>query len=207
MNRLERALRHAGVPALQAKKLAPGTSGTSEASRALILDSNGDLGAGPIILADMAEGTGADGAETIQHSVTRVGGLYHTQILIDLTGLNSGGSADDIIGENGVANCHIGQITAAVNGTIQAGRMTCLETPATADDDIDVYSATEATGTEDAAITGLVETQLCNSGDLVAGTVVMLTPPAANKFLYLVGGTGGSATYTAGKLLIEFWGT
>ena len=188
--------------------LAAVTAGTSAASKGLVLDANGDLGAGPIILADMTPGTGADGAETIEHSITRVGGLYKTEILVDLAGLNSGGTAGDIIGENpGVANCHLGQITAAKNGTIVAGKITCLEAPVTGDTDIDLYSATEATGAEDAAIGGLTETQLCNSGVLSAGTVVVLTDfPAANSYLYLVGNTPTDGTYSAGKLLIELWG-
>jgi hypothetical protein len=152
-------------------------------------------------------GVGITGTATsfVTH-VSVLGTVIKTEILIDLTGLNSGGTADDIIGADGAGVAHLGQITAAVNGTIIAGRLTCLETPATGDDDIDVYSATESTGVEDTAVGDLTETQLCNSGDLTAGTVVAVTPPAANQYLYLVGGTGGSATYSAGILLLEFWG-
>lgn len=188
--------------------LAAVTPGTSAASKALVLDASGDLAAGPIILGDMTPGTGADGAETIEHSVTRVGGLYKTEILIDLAGLNSGGTAGDIIGENpGVANCHLGQITAAKNGTVFAGRVTCLEAPVTGDVDIDLYSATEATGAEDAAISGLTATQLCNSGNQTLGLVTVLTAfPAANSYLYLVNNTPTDGAYSAGKLLIELWG-
>lgn len=139
-------------------------------------------------------------------SVEKSGSMIKTTLLVDLTGLNSGASADEVIGADGAGVAHLGQITAAVNGTIISGRMTCLETPATGDDDIDVYSASEATGVEDTDIGLLTETQLCNSGDLTAGTVVALTPPAADQYLYLVGGTGGDATYSAGILLLEFWG-
>ncbi len=152
-------------------------------------------------------GVGITGtAASFVATVTQLGTIIKTEILIDLAGLNSGGSADEIIGANGAGAAHLGQITAAVNGTIIAGRMTCLETPATADDDIDVYSADENTGVEDTDIGLLTETKLCDSGDLTAGTVVALTPPAANQYLYLVGGTGGDATYSAGILLLEFWG-
>lgn len=153
-------------------------------------------------------GVGITGsAETWITSVEKIGSIIKTTMLIDLTGLNSGGTADDIIGADGAGVAHLGQITTALNGVITAARLTCLETPATGDDDINVWSATEATGVEDTAISALTETQLCNSGDLVAGTVVALTPPAANQYIYLTGGTGDSdATYTAGKLLLEFWG-
>jgi hypothetical protein len=153
-------------------------------------------------------GVGITGtAASFVATVTQLGTIIKTEILIDLTGLNSGGSADDIIGANGAGVAHLGQITDAVNGTIIAGRLTCLETPATGDNDINVFSATEATGVEDTAISALTETALCNSGDLTAGTVVALTPPAADQYLYLTGGTGdANATYTTGILLLEFWG-
>ncbi len=107
-------------------------------------------------------GTGITGGTgTIyRSSVIREGGIIKTSILIDLTGLRSTASGD-IIGVNGTSNvCHIGQITAARNGTILAGRMTCFEAPAGGDPDINVHSATEGTGVEDGAISDLTETLL-----------------------------------------------
>jgi hypothetical protein len=153
-------------------------------------------------------GVGITGTAAVWATSVEVSGdIIKTTLLVDLTGLNSGGTADDIIGADGAGVAHLGQITAAVNGTIFAGRLTCLETPATGDDDIDVHSATEATGVEDTAISALTETKLCNSGDLTAGTTVLLANPAADQYLYLTGGTGDSdATYTAGILMLEFWG-
>lgn len=139
-------------------------------------------------------------------SVQEFGTLTKTTMIIDLTSLNSGAGADDIIGADGAGKAHLGRITTAVNGAIIVGKLTCLETPATADDDIDVYSATEDTGVEDTAIGDLTETQLCNSGDLTVGVEVALTAPAADQYIYLVGGTGGDATYSAGILMLEFWG-
>ena len=162
------------------------------------------------ILSDMTPGTGiSSGTGTIcEHSVTKIGGIFKTEILIDLTGLNSGGTAGDIIGKDGgAANCHIGQITAAVNGTIIAGKIECHEAPAGGDPDIDVWSATESTGAQDAAITGLVETQLVNTGDHAVASIDIFTAwPAANQYLYLVCGVATDADYTAGRLLIMLWG-
>ena len=160
----------------------------------------------------MAAGSGITaGSGTIcEHSVTRIHGLIKTEILVDLTGLNSGGADGDIIGVNAAANCHIGQITAVVNGTIFAGRVSCLETPTGGEPDIDLYSATESTGTEDAAISGLAETVLL---DAAADWTAAMAPkgltanPAADKYLYLVASGGVTdATYTAGIFLIELWG-
>ena len=154
-------------------------------------------------------GTGITGGTgTIyRSSVFRSGGVITTQILIDLTGLRSTASGD-IIGVNGTSNvCHIGQITAAENGTILTGSMECFEAPAGGDPDINVHSATEGTGVEDGAIGDLTETLLVNSGDLALGTKVYFTAvPAADEFLYLTLGATTDADYTAGKLLIEFKG-
>lgn len=155
-----------------------------------------------------AAGTGVDGvAAAFGVSVVMVGDLFKTTIVIDLTGLRST-AAGDIIGDDGTANpCHIGQITAARNGTIFAGKIECLELPAGGDPDIDLYSATEATGVEDGAISGLTETQLVDSGDHAANAFKSLTAfPAADEYLYLVAGATTDADYTAGILVIELWG-
>jgi len=140
-------------------------------------------------------------------SVIKTGGIFHTKILIDLTGLASSGSGD-IIGKAATANSHIGQITAAVNGTVLGGKLTCLEAPAGGDPDINLWYADEATGAEDAAITSLTnQVQMCDSGDLALNSVISIpTPPAADKYIYMVTGAATNADYTAGKLLIEFFG-
>jgi hypothetical protein len=154
-------------------------------------------------------GTGiTTGTGTIyRSSVQRVGGIITTRILIDLTGLRSTGGAD-IIGVNGTALvCHIGQITAAQNGTILTGSMECFEAPAGGDPDINIHSATEGTGVEDAAISTLDETLLVNAGDATLGSKVFFAAvPAADEFLYLTTGAATDADYSAGKLFIELMG-
>ena len=154
-------------------------------------------------------GTGITGGTgTIyRSSVQRVGGIITTRILIDLTGLRSTASGD-IIGVDGTSNvCHIGQSTAARNGTILTGSMECFEAPAGGDPDINVHSATEGTGVEDGAISSLTETLLVNAGDATLGSKVYFTAvPAADEFLYLTLGDTTNADYTAGKLFIELMG-
>jgi hypothetical protein len=160
----------------------------------------------------MTPGTGVStGTGTVyKSSVTREGDFYKTTIYIDLTGLNSGGTAGDIIGKDGgTANCHIGQITAAVNGTIVGGRISCLETPAGGDPDVDFWgSVDEATGAQDAAISSLTgEEQLINHGDWAAGEIAGLTAyPDADGYLYMACGAATDADYTAGQFLIELYG-
>ena len=157
----------------------------------------------------LTAGTGiTTGTGTIYRAaVEKLGNVLHTKILIDLTGLASSGSGD-IIGKAATANSHIGQITAAVNGTVLGGKITCMEAPAGGDPDINLWYADEATGTEDAAVTGLTnQVQMCDSGDLAIGTIVGIpTPPAADKYMYMVTGAATDANYTAGKILIEFFG-
>ena len=171
---------------------------------------NGDLGAlayQDSVYTNLDIGTGISaGVGTIcRANATRTEGICIVRILIDLTGLNSGGTANDIIGVNGTANpCYLARLPAM---TVLGGRMTCLETPAGGDTDIDLYSATEGTGVEDAAVTGLTETLLINAGSQTVGTTTFLSAdPSANQYLYLAGQSTSNATYTAGRFLIEIFG-
>lgn len=180
--------------------VASGGTVTFEAGSALDLTSknNGTPGAG------FSGGTGT----VIKSSVFRVGDIFITRFLIDLTGLGSSTTDLDIIGV-GASAAYFGQVTAAANGTILSGTMTCLEVPAGGADDIDLYSATEATGVFDAGIATLAETALVTSGGAwtLGGMKALSAVPAANEYLYLTGGEAGTAaSYTAGKFLIELQG-
>lgn len=159
----------------------------------------------------LTKGSGVSAMETYLAGIERIGGIVKTEVVIDLTGLVASTTDLDIIGNTGgAANAHIGQITAALNGSIVAGRITCLEVPAGGPDDVDFYSATVGTGAQDGGIAALTETALVTSGGAWAsGTVKGMTGlPPANDYLYLVNGEAGvPGTYTAGKFLIEFWGT
>jgi hypothetical protein len=154
-----------------------------------------------------AAGAGIEGSAAVyETSVSRNNGIVTTSIMIDLTGLQSGGTAGDIIGKNGSGVAYIGRVVTANNGTVFGVRLTCYEAPAGGDTDIDLYSATEATGVEDVAISTLTETQIINSGTLSLGTAAYGTDIAANQYLYLVGQGTSNAAYTAGRLLIEIFG-
>jgi phage baseplate assembly protein gpV len=159
---------------------------------------------GPTAGTGITEATG----EVYKSWVERYGTMIKTSILIDITGLRHSAAAD-IIGNDGTSNpCHMGQITAALNGAIFSGRMTCLEAPTVAD--MDLYGATEGTGVENGAIADLTEKQIINGGNQSLGTVSIFDNanlPAANDYLYLVCQSAGDADYAAGKFLIELWGT
>lgn len=141
-------------------------------------------------------------------SVEKVGGIIRSSILIDLTGLSSSTTDLDIIGQ-GVSAAYLGQITAAKNGTILTGYITCLEAPVGGVTDIDLYAATENTGVFDGAVGDLTETAILTAGSAWAlmDQRAVTGIPAANSYLYLTGGAAGTAAaYTAGKFLIEFTG-
>jgi len=159
--------------------------------------------------------TGAGGGITagvgtvFTNSVTLQGTIYRTTILIDLTGLGSSTTDLDIIGV-GTNPAYLCKLAAAqCGGTIDAISVTCLEAPAGGVTDIDLYSATEATGKFDDAVTGLTETALITAGGAWTNgaTKGATVCPAANEYLYLTGGAAGTAaTYTAGKFLITIFG-
>ena len=179
------------------------------ANKVALIDATGILALSNNKLATEAGAGITGGVGTVyKSSVSKIGGIIRTSILIDLTGLSSSTTDLDIIGQGAVA-AHLGQITAARTGTILTGRVTCLEAPVGGVTDIDLYSATEATGVFDGGIAALTETALLTSGAAwtLGRTVPIAAVPAANEYLYLTCGTlGTAAAYTAGKFLIELEG-
>lgn len=160
-------------------------------------------------------GVGFDGiAEAHKVSIVRNGDLIKTEIYLDITDLNSKAADDDIIGQTADGEAWFAQITAARNGTIYKGKISCIEVPTGGDPNIALWAADEATGVEDTDITDLTETELEESHgdgtDWLAGDEIDIDDalPTADQYLYLVqgDGSGTTATYTAGIFLIEFWG-
>lgn len=181
---------------------------TKQGGDELVIASGGTLNLNSFTNGDPGPGISAGTGTICKSSVQRVGDIIKTVFLIDLTGLASSTTDLDIIGV-GAGAAYIGQITAARNGTILSGRMTCLEVPVGGADDVDLYSATEATGVFDGGIAALAETALVTSAGAwtLGATKGLGAIPAANEYLYLTGGEAGTAaTYTAGKFLIELDG-
>ena len=147
----------------------------------------------------------------IKYGVLRVGKIITTQIFIELTGLSSGDTADDIIGKAGATGCTIGQITTAVNGLVSSGTIQGLEIPAGGSDQVDLWYADNNAGVEDVSITSLTnQVNVTNFGNATLGTsggfIVDVVIPA-DKYLYLACGDAGNAAYTKGKFLITLYGT
>ena len=169
---------------------------------------------------NMTAGTGiTEGSGTLyKANVCVAGDLITTTIIIYLDGLIGGATAGDIIGVNDDDDCHLGQITAALNGTIFAGTMECLQTPAGGEPDIDLYTATVSTGGENDAISGETgAAAMLNTGqdwssthDDTASVVQQMgltAYPAAASYLYLVASGGGDTSeYTGGVMKITLYG-
>ena len=154
----------------------------------------------------MSAGTGITGAtgEVYKSWIDIQNNKVKLFVFIDITGLNSN-VADDIIGKDATANSHIGQIP--TNLEVLETKVKCIQAPVTGSTDIDFYSAVEATGTEDAAISGLTETKLLENGEAwtTGMTKLLTTQPASGEYLYLVnGGSTTDATYTFGQYVLEF---
>jgi hypothetical protein len=157
----------------------------------------------------MAPAAGFLGTGTIyKSSVTKEGEFIYTRIYIDLTGTKSTTTDRDIIGNTGAA--YIGRITAAINGTVVGGTMTCLEAPTTGVTDIDLYAATAATGAYDAdanALAGAAALVSAGGAWTIGTTKGMTALPAADAYLYLANGAAGTiGTYDAGKFMLTFIG-
>ena len=131
--------------------------------------------------------------------------LVKTTIMLDLTGLAST-AAGDIIGDADTGVAYIGRVTTANTGVVFGVTMECFETPAGGDPDIDLYSATEATGVENDPISGLTETLIINGGDAAVGTRTVGGTIVADQYLYLVAGAATNADYSAGRLIITILG-
>ena len=145
----------------------------------------------------------------IKSGVQRIGEIIKTTVLIDLTGLKSGTALLAIIGEATTGDdASLFQIKAVENGTILAGRMTCLELPATLTD-IDLYAATVSTGEHEDDVAALDEVELVAAGGAWASgdTKGFTGVPRANDYLYLANGVSDTPdVFTAGKFLIELFG-
>jgi len=133
-------------------------------------------------------------------------GTIITETKIDLTGLASKDTANDVIGLSAGGVAYIGRNVVANNGIIYKAELICLETPAGGDDDVNVVA--NASGTLEYDGAGGT-TYGINGGDAAAGQVVanLVQGLTANHYFYLTAGTGDTAAaYTAGMFIFRTYG-
>ena len=159
------------------------------------------------VAAAAEHGAGAIGtAATPTTSRRSENGVIITQTKIDLTGLTSVATANDVIGLSGGGVAFIGKNDVAVNGVIFKVELSCLETPVGGDNDVNVVANASDTLEYDGAGG---TSYLANAGDLVIGqTIQNLTPGlTADDSFYLTAGTGDTAAiYTAGMYVLTTYG-
>lgn len=133
-------------------------------------------------------------------------GTIITETKIDLTGLTSKDTANDVIGLSGGGVAYIGRNVVANNGVIYKAELICLETPVDGDDDVNVVVNSSATLEYDdgGGTTYGVNGGAASAGQVVANLVQGLT---ANHYFYLTAGAGDTAdTYTAGQFIFRTYG-
>jgi len=156
----------------------------------------------------LTAGSGIDGTATLYQSWTERlgGGIVKTCVFIDVTGLTSAATANDIIGASGEANAHIGKVETSICGTVFAGRVSSLSTVDGGATDVDLYKHNVGTLAESDAAAG---TKIIDGipAETAAAKGFAEVLPADGDFLYLAVGTAAAGTYTDGIILIELWGT
>ena len=159
----------------------------------------------PTTTAEYAVGVIGTGA-TPETSRRTENGTIITETKIDLTGLASIDTANDVIGLSAGGVAYIGQNVVATNGVIYKAELICLETPVGGDDDVNVVAA--ASGTLEYNGAGGT-TYGVNGGDAAAGQVVanLVQGLTDTHYFYLTAGTGNTAAaYSAGMFIFRTYG-
>lgn len=198
------------------------TKGTAEASKALVLDAS--KGISTITSATITNltvdaltqtqtalaathGAGAIGTGVAPKTYRRnENGTIITEIKVDLEGLASVATANDVIGLSAGGNAYLAQYTTAAFGIIYKIEQICVETPAGGDNDVNIVLNSSGTLAYDGAGGS---TYGVNAGDAVAGQVVqnLVQGLTANHYFYLTAGTGDTAAaYTAGQFIFKIYG-
>ena len=187
--------------------------GTSTSAITLVSDAGGIMLSGTKgVKSKIANGIAAGGgidAVSPEIQVGKYNGEIVTTIFIDIGAgsIVSGTDTGDVIGEDGVANAYVTQITSAKNGIVYKGEIVCLEVPTTGDPDINVAANSSGTIAEDAGGEG--QHVLANCGTHTLALKTDFTIPAGgiqDDFIYLTHGGTTAGTYDAGKFYIRFYG-
>ena len=167
-----------------------------------------------------AQSTRSDGVRHYRYRTPD--GTFVNTIELDLTGLKSYNDVGDVIGVEGesgpVANAFITKYVASTFGILFKVEVSCIETPTAVGNpclDFDLISATNATlaGDGDVAGEGDAVAVFTAGATFAKGTTIQNLipgqPGADGDAIYLATGAlhTGNGVHTAGKLLINFFGS
>ena len=147
-----------------------------------------------------------------QYTRARIGRDIVTTVLVDLTGLANKNDVDDVIGLAAGGAAYFFKYVVAETGIIHKIEMSCLELPTASSNpglDVDLTSNSSAARIYDYDASGATAV-IAGSADMVIGDTLqnLADHGAANDYYYLTTGAThtGDSTYTAGKLMIKFYG-
>ena len=174
-----------------------------------------DVGKSSFGITPNAHGGGFPAA-CLQTSVVKVGNVIETTVLVDLAqGAGAAAGANDIIGTDNVddaGGAYIAELSDAVNGVLFAARYSVIELPTGGGADIDVVCGSVGTNPHDVAVTDaaiLINNAANTLGESAfspAGATIIAGGTNALPFVYLTNVDTTNEAYTAGKLVITFYG-
>lgn len=169
------------------------------------IDANTEIRAATVLTAE--HGAGAIGTYVAPATTRRtINGTLITDIKIDLTGLDSSGTENDVIGLSTGGAAYVGRNVVATNGNIYKIEVICIEVPLGGDADILFVAGSAADEAFDDTVANTA-TLADGSGDWVAGQIVTLDNPAltTNYYYYMTQGATDNAIYTAGQYIMRFY--
>jgi len=195
------------------------TLGTGAAEKAVVLDAGDDYtwpNAGVLTL-----GNTATAVESAEHGAGAIGtssfgapqtyrwidkGVIITQIKVDLTGLRTVATANDVVALQAGGAAYIGRNVVATNGVVFKTEWSCIETPVGGDLEVNVVTdASAAIAYDGAGGTSYIS----DSGVLIAGQTIQNLVPALTEgdYIYMTGGAGTAlGDYSAGMFILTLYG-
>jgi len=159
----------------------------------------------PAVAAEHGAGVIGTGAAPV---TTRraVNGEIITEFKVDLKGLASKNTANDVIGLAAGGVAYIGRYVTTAYGIVYKIEMACLQVPAGGDTDVNVVvnSSAELIYDVGGGTTYGIDGGVWTAGKVIQNLVQGLT---AGHYFYLTTGAGSTAgTYTGGQFIIRFFG-
>jgi len=171
------------------------------------INANTEARSGTTLAAE--HGAGAIGTYAAPATTRRtINGTIITEIKVDLTGLDSSGNGDHVIGlaSPGTGAAYVGKNVVATNGVLYRVEVICVELPATGDADILFVVGSAADETFDDTVAD-TSTLADGTGDWAAGQIVTINGAvSANYYYYMTQGASDNAAYSAGQFIIRTYG-